>query len=462
MAEGMRSTTRDTSEKGLRSRSEFLRRRMQEWMDVADASGKGHELLELEMWLRSFERFFRVRNQPISDREARQLALRNWTEELRLVDNVVVRVTKLCASIARDEGLDKARFGRYVEGSLRRGDQADPNASLLLRQTTPEAGLALLREAFDDTHILLSNLVKLSQLPYATFAAVGRLIGRDTRRHPLVSLLIDQKFKPIHDRITTPILATTIRGILSASERKNAARVFLELFRLLRYLEFANPKGMAEADLKNTVLVFSLVTAETRLLLSSIERRIMRSLAPEDPLYAVYDAFVYSMPLELRKVLQTELLDIAAFRQSQTVRARVENSHGILKACFQQSIVQLAQAFDPKISGGAIFPDFVTRREESVALAHSLGDLVGILADFQVRRDPAAVLEVKAAVSRFYDTRMTRLMYRDWTGFEQLYIELLKCASLPTLLQIAHRFQAFLETLRREVLKRAVLSDPAA
>ena len=43
------------------------------------------------MWLRSFERFFRIKNQPISEREAKQLALRNWSEELRLVDNVILR-----------------------------------------------------------------------------------------------------------------------------------------------------------------------------------------------------------------------------------------------------------------------------------------------------------------------------------------------------------------------------------
>ncbi len=55
---------------------------------------------------------------------------------------------------------------------------------------------------------------------------------------------------------------------------------------------------------------------------------------------------MYCVPLELKKVINTELLDISVSRQSDNVRARVENSHGILKDCFQQSVVQLAQAFD--------------------------------------------------------------------------------------------------------------------
>jgi len=43
----------------------------------------------------------------------------------------------------------------------------------------------------------------------------------------------------------------------------------------------------------------------------------------------------------------------------------VENSHGILKDCFQQSVVQLAQAFDPSVQGTDIFPDFTARLESS-------------------------------------------------------------------------------------------------
>ena len=50
-------------------------------------------------------------------------------------------------------------------------------------------------------------------------------------------------------------------------------------------------------------------------------------------------------------------------------------------------------------------------------------------------------------------------MYRDWTGFEIFFIEILKCGSLTALLQIAHRFETFLTTLFREVMKRG---HPAA
>jgi len=52
---------------------------------------------------------------------------------------------------------------------------------------------------------------------------------------------------------------------------------------------------------------------------------------------------------------------------------------------------------------------------------------------------------------------MKDLMYRDWSGFELFFIEILKCSSLPALQQIGHRFETFLMTLYREVQKRSIL-----
>jgi len=54
---------------------------------------------------------------------------------------------------------------------------------------------------------------------------------------------------------------------------------------------------------------------------------------------------------------------------------------------------------------------------------------------------------------------MKYLMYRDWSGFELFFIEILKCTSASGLVQISHRFDTFLMTLYREVQKRQILKD---
>jgi hypothetical protein len=440
-------------------RSDFLRGQMRHWMDEVVSSGKTRELFELEMWLRAFERFFRVKNQPLSEREAKHLALRNWSEELRLVDNVARRAVQLCTAILTEDQVNLTRFDKYVEGYLKKDDTVDPYVEKLLRQASPEAGLTLLRDALEDLHVLLTDLVRLSRIPYATFTAVGRILYREIRRSTLLALLIDRKFKPIHDRITNPAVGAIVRGIHESGARRQAAKVFLELFRLLHYLEFADPERVAEDELKNTILVFALITSEARLLLAYIERHVLKTVDPESRLHEIYDSFVYSLPFEMKKVISTELVDISVARQPDIVRARVENSHGILKDCFQQSLVQLAQAFDPIIQGRDIFGDFTAKFEQSVELREQLGRLVHFVREFQAHRDETTAADMKEAISRFYDTDMKYLMYRDWSGFELFFIEILKCPSLSALLQISHRFETFLSTLHREVQKRSILQN---
>jgi hypothetical protein len=171
---------------------------------------------------------------------------------------------------------------------------------------------------------------------------------------------------------------------------------------------------------------------------------------------------VYCLPLELKKVVNTELTDISVTRQSESVRTRVENSHGILKDCFQQSVVQLAQALDPSIDGARIFPDFMARREQSVKLREGLVVAIRALREFQEAKDEASAARMKDRVSEFYDNHIKYLMYRDWSGFELFYIEVLKCGSLGALVQIAHRFETFLATLLREVEKRSLLQGTQA
>jgi hypothetical protein len=443
-------------------RSELLRGQLRRWTDQVAAAGKADELFELEMWLRSFERFFRIGSQPLSERETSQLALRSWSEELRLVDNALMRVVHLCNSILTEEQVDLTRFDRYIETSLARDEALDPYIEKLVRMTTPEAALTLLREAFEDLHLLLLDLVKLSRLPYATFYAVGKILYREVRRSDLIALLIDKKFKPVHDRIRNPAIAALIRDIADPQERRQAARVFLEFFRLLHYLEYTDPERMAEESLRDAVLPFALVTSETRFLLSYVERRILRGRSPDKPLYEMYDSFVYCLPLELKKVVNTELTDISVTRQTESVRTRVENSHGILKDCFQQSVVQLAQVFSPGIDGARIFPDFMAKREQSIRVRDGLARVVQAVREFQKRRDEGSAGRMKDQISEFYDHHIKYLMYRDWSGFELFYIEILKCGSLSGLTQIAHRFETYLMTLLREVQKRSILEGAPA
>jgi hypothetical protein len=131
----------------------------------------------------------------------------------------------------------------------------------------------------------------------------------------------------------------------------------------------------------------------------------------------------------------------------------LENSTGS-QDCFQQAVIQLAQGFEHDIDGQRIFSHYETHFEQSQLLRRDLVALILTVRRFSDEKTEERAETMKRLISRFYDRSLRFLMYRDWSSFESFAMEILKCDSVPGLLQIAHRFDTYLKTLLREVNKR--------
>ena len=429
---------------------------MSHWVSRLSQTGRTEFLFELEMWLRSFERYFLIKNQPLSEESTRTLAIRSFYEEIGLVAHAIDRVTKLCTLLSSEDQVSQERFDKYVENFLKTDDIADPYVARLLRQSSPQAGLTLLRESFEDLMLLLKELSKLSRIPYGTFQSIGRLIYREIRRNDYLSLIMDRKFKPEYDRISAEPIAEVMQRIDDRARRRLIANIFLQFFRLLHYLEYADPRRRHLDELRTSVLIFSLVASETRTLVDYIQREQER-LGSDSGFPATFESFVYCVPLELRKVINTELIELTSFKQADTIYMRIENSHGILRDCFQQSVIQLVQGFDPDMEGKRIFPQYQTHQEQSQLLKRDLLTLIVAVHKFGEEPSEDRAGSMKRLISHFHDRSLRFLMYRDWSSFESFAAELLKCDNISGLIQIAHRFETYLKTLLREVSKRGVL-----
>jgi hypothetical protein len=316
--------------------------------------------------------------------------------------------------------------------------------------------LTLLRESFEDLQLVLSDLTKLSRIPYQTFQSIGRLIYREIRRNDYLGLMIDKKFKAQYDRISNASIGELLYRVRERKTRHLVAKIFLELFRLLHYLEYADPRRRERSELRTTILIFTLVASETRNLLEQLRVEMARSdLRPD--LRDTIERFIYVIPLELRKVLDTELTDISSFKQADSVYISIENSHGILRDCFQQSVIQLAQVFEPEIEGREVFGEYANRLEQSRMLKEDLTRLIVVVEGFNRNGEAGLARRVQQSVSLFYHRSLRHLMYRDWASFEMFSAEIANCDTISGLKQIAHRFEAYLRTLLREISKRSVL-----
>ena len=452
----------ERTDRQARMGSDYLRTQVRAWMEGASDSGRKRELFEMEMWLRALDRFFRPANHALSDEQVNELPYRDWSSELAVVDLCLLRIGQLCSILLPRERVDEAQFKRYVDSFVREAESADPYFERLLRDARPEAGLLVLRGTLEDVRLLVAEAMRAQKTPLQIFESVGRIFSRELRRNPPLAALLDKKFKPIFDRVTSPEIAGVIRAVQDPTERTPVARVFLELFRMLKYLDHADPDGLADDRLKTAACVFSLVIAEARQLIAYIEKKAMVSLPHGSTVRDTCDSIAYCMPIDINKVVRVELADLSSAGSSENVRARIENAHGILRDCFQQSVVQLAVALDPSLTGVGVFADFVTKKERSLGLKRALEILLKTVGEFYARGDEVTAVALREGTAKFYDRQLRHLMYRDWSAFEQFFVEVLKCNSLPALKPIAHRYETFLQTLLREVEKRAVLQSQAA
>ena len=157
------------------------------------------------MWLRSFERFFRIKNQPLSEKETQA------ARPPQLVGGAAARRQRHPAHGAalhvdphrgpgQPDPLRQVRRGLPQEGRRHRPLHREAAAPVHARRRASPCCARRSRTCTSSSWTSRSSRGS----PTATFTAVGKMLYREIRRSHILALLIDKKFKPIHDRIHEP------------------------------------------------------------------------------------------------------------------------------------------------------------------------------------------------------------------------------------------------------------------
>lgn len=209
--------------------------------------------------------------------------------------------------------------------------------------------------------------------------------------------------------------------------------------------------------LKRSLLIFSLVHAELKWLIQYLQEQCVKREHPDIHFSELVEGTLLSLTMELKKVMQRELPGTAALQQYELIFARIQNSQGILLNSLQQIIISLAQYFDPHLEGHEIFPDYVTRLEQSLKLRSDLYSLLELVKEAQKEQDLGQLPELVKKIEWFKVNSMKYLMYKDWVDFDNFFHEIRTCKTHGNFMFSLHRFQAFLTALIKEVNKRSIL-----
>ncbi|HVG38671.1 MAG TPA: hypothetical protein VM870_05255, partial [Pyrinomonadaceae bacterium] len=236
-------------------------------------------------------------------------------------------------------------------------------------------------------------------------------------------------------------------------------RILVDLGRFVDYLRWIEIDLKRDRPLKQSLAAFTLIHEEAQTLQEFIEKRALRQTDVEQEIFDVLDSTGYALNMELRKVFGYELVGLSALRQAPVIYVKVEQAHGLLSNCFQQSTVTLAQAFEPTIDGAQLFQTFQTRFDQSVELCRDLWHLLKFVRRASHERDRYPISSFKARLKTFREGSLRYWMYKDWETYERFAEEIGGAIGAVELSPVLHRFDCYLETLLGQVRMRAVLAN---
>ncbi|MCM3904158.1 MAG: hypothetical protein ND866_20840 [Pyrinomonadaceae bacterium] len=237
---------------------------------------------------------------------------------------------------------------------------------------------------------------------------------------------------------------------------KAVRQIFNDLVRLLDCLR------LMEGNLhqvSETLALLEIVQADTLSLLDFTEKEALQTDGISERLYEVLDGMSFALRHEVRRVFEEDL-QLSGEEPHEIAQAKITDAHRILTNCLQQSIITLAQVFDPRLDGRQLFDNSKARLKQSLLLCKDLWTMINLVRRAERGFDRNLINRVMERVQAFRNGSMHYLMYRDWGHFERI-VEQLE-ASLRGELDsgpVLHQFLCYLETLLGQVKLRAVLAE---
>ncbi|MBK9966846.1 MAG: hypothetical protein IPP07_18985 [Holophagales bacterium] len=260
------------------------------------------------------------------------------------------------------------------------------------------------------------------------------------------------------DRESKQSLARVLASVTDSNQKSALAALFVELFKGLRYTERIRQTIESPATIKRALLVFSLIRSQAAGLCEFIRKRLLPRFPEESPVAAGLERLVFSVEMEVKKVMELELVDVVLMKDPKLIYGRMEDASGILRDLFQQSVIGLAETFSSDVDGRALFPEYRTKLDQSLKLRDDLWGLLQAVQAFSRGSDKKALKAMIDSLDAFRRGSMKHLMFKDWSLFDRFFTGFSRERTPRAFLPAAHQFEVFLKTLIREVSKRSVLS----
>lgn len=449
------------------------------WIESLNLPEWEEKLFRLEVSLKALDRFFNLENLPITQVES--VITRDFSTEMRVVAGGCREVALAARAFLKHEA-NALTFASYIENKML-GDRA--RDQFLLRhvaQNTPAESLFLLAEAFQNCADIAQALTRLNTIAYPIFTAMGQTIGRIMATNRFFNPIEGEPFNKGRDRIKVPTVAQVVRDIADKDLRKQVSIALLELFRLLRYVQMIDWESDRRDDLRSNALLFALIHSEMRAFAHYLEKEAPKALQrtrgrkQTGVFLDAVDSLAFQCKMEIKKVFQHTLRDMLMVPNLSKLRGMVSAAAGILRNFLEQSVILIVQTFEPAVNGRAVFPDFVSKIEQSVRLREDLW-VLSKLCDAAEQRLARTVVEsadvawavglLSDFIAYFSNLGFKFVRYSDHDEFESFFAFVQSTSPevasnthrVADLKRRIHTFNRFVETTLGLIRQRGELRD---
>jgi hypothetical protein len=411
---------------------------------------------ELGLWLLALRSYFESGNHPFVDPVQSAVLTRDWSHEMVIARQAMLNVSLLALKILHLEGYTTS--ARHVVGSAENVGNAGENVDDV-DSIDSRLSLVDLAESIGDLATTCETLLRAPEVGFYAWSAIGNILSRELD-HSDIARKFEQAASQNTDAELPGILLEPLQKLhLADDNESDIMSIVSNLCRLLQRLHFVDDCLQRDQPLKQTLPIFCLIYSESRMLLDFIDSRVLSVGESETPVFEVLDGMNYAIAMELRKVFGRELIGLASIRQSPAIYARVENAHGLLRDCFQQSILSVAQLLDHSLDVARLFGTFQTRLQQSLTLRRDLWTLLQLVKRAEQERDHYPIARLLERLNVFREGSLRYLMYKDWEACERFMEEVAAARGAVEVTPVVHRFSAYLETLFGQVNMRNVLLD---
>lgn len=397
-------------------------------------------IYRLEMWCGALEAFFTLEHIPLSSYEKEHSSIHNFRSEMVCVKKALDLLLRTLTDILGEDAYLISHFTDF----LRQMGATPADESRMI-----QAGKAV--KDLQDIRRIAYTLTTVSFLDLQAYQAFGRLLHGFILHQEITQRLAKEKVLPPLEEIVKEKLRELLRRVRKAPQGKAFLTAVFVHLKILSYLQNVARSLENPGDYPALVTLFALIHK----VWTTLESYLLRYLPKLE------DTLIFPSRMEIRKVMELELVDVNLLLDQDAVRAKIEDSYGILRDLFQQNIVSIMnEATGEEVKGPDLFIYYRTRREQSMELLESLKSLESAVDRFVQDESRPAHKHLMEELETFRKEKMKYLMYKDWSQVNRYYYDLKNTDHLKQVIFIAHQMQVFLKTLIQEVSKRGVLHEP--